>query len=153
MRLPLFVLAARWRMRRIQSLKLLRFQCQRERDGVLLYMRHLRLLPGQKKTFDRRRYASDVTKHVPICSCCGRVAAASDPICIECRRVQHMLVAWGLMRADETGPPKSRKLVCRAASAGPRSAAKLLTKDEVRSFAAANLSMLSGFGRPKIPNG
>jgi hypothetical protein len=88
----------------------------------------------------RRRYASDVamTKHVipPICSCCGRVAAASDPICIECRRVQHMLVAWGLMRADETGPPESRKLVCRAASAGPRSAAKLLTKDEARRIAA-----------------
>jgi hypothetical protein len=45
------------------------------------------------------------------------------------------------MRADETGPPKSRKLVCRAASAGPRSAAKLLTKDEARRI-AANIAKL-----------
>ena len=55
----------------------------------------------------------------PICSTCGYVAAASDPICIECGRVQRMLVAWCLMRAAEIGPPKSRKLVCRAASARP----------------------------------
>ena len=43
----------------------------------------------------------------PICSTCGYVAAASDPICIECGRVQRTLVAWCLMRAAEIGPPKS----------------------------------------------
>ena len=43
----------------------------------------------------------------PICSTCGYVAAASDPICIKCGRVQRTLVAWWLMRAAEIGPPKS----------------------------------------------
>jgi hypothetical protein len=74
----------------------------------------------------------------PICSTCGYVAAASDPICIECGRVQRMLVAWCLMRAAEIGPPKSRKLVCRAASAR----AKLLSKGEARRI-VANIAKLT----------
>ena len=45
----------------------------------------------------------------PICSTCGYVAAASNPICIECGRVQRTLVAGCLMRADEIGPPKDEQ--------------------------------------------
>jgi hypothetical protein len=45
----------------------------------------------------------------PICSICGRVPAASDPICIACGHIQRMLVAWCLMRADEIGLPKDKQ--------------------------------------------
>jgi hypothetical protein len=40
----------------------------------------------------------------PICSSCKYwyVAAANDPICIECGRIQRTLIAWCLMRV---GPP------------------------------------------------
>jgi hypothetical protein len=53
----------------------------------------------------RRSMTGDRVKP-PICSSCGYwyVAAANDPICIECGRIQRTLVAWCLMRAAEIGP-------------------------------------------------